>query len=276
MTDRELVDAAVASFKQTQVSGIEYQRRLALGVYPDPLATKWGKGFDLLSRVGQIIVTPPPGTSAPWPGWSHEVSGRQVATPDRHFAYSGDALRLLCYGDTPVMGPGTPFPRHLVSSYLQNGQALAGEGVTVDYATTISFPVDFDSTTGEQNWLLEWHTANGQLSCGIGLRSDFPVSFTSPGRNPTWYFRPIGPSGQRPKIGPALILGRTYQVRVRVKWSSTSAGRFQVWLDGILVCDDAGSNMWAGDLLGFGLYHYRLAVPFTSSVLFTRPTMARV
>lgn len=61
MSDRLLVEQAVAHFDRASVTLTEYRKRLKAGRYPDVLKTEWGQGLALLDQVDPVVVGP-----APW------------------------------------------------------------------------------------------------------------------------------------------------------------------------------------------------------------------
>lgn len=236
--------------------------------------------FDEVERrlvlLEQPATPPPPVVQTPWPDYRYEVSLTQTSLPNRHTVYNPDGtLTLTVFSDTPKLGTD----RQLAAAYLPGGAALAAEGRTVRYETTVRFEPGFQWTTGQLNWLMEWHTNTGagagKLSNAIGVATDYPVVMGQAGKNPRWMFRPTGPNGDRYTFGPPVEAGRAYRLRVDILWS-TGSGRFRVWLDDTLACDQSLATLYSGDAPSFGLYNYRLASPWTATVTFTRPTMVVV
>jgi len=275
MTDKELKDAAVAELRLTTVGWNKVKNYSAAQL----ATTHWGKAMNLLGQIGGAAPPspPPPSTTTPWPNYRY-ADPWDTTFPNRHFAYQADgSLSLTCFADSPLLGTD----RQLVSAYLIEGGAQAVEGRRVRYETRMTFPSDFAGTSGEVNFWFEWHTTTGQgagqYSCAIGGYCDYPLD-KNPGRNLRWFFRPIGPGASPPyseMIGPPIQVGRSYDVRVDVKWSSTM-GEFHVWLDGVQLRNWNLPTLWSGDNPSLGVYNYRLAVPFASTLNFTKPVVTIV
>lgn len=229
----------------------------------------------------EALSTGAPVVTTPWSGYRYSIAPSidQATNPNLpEIAYQADgSVTLTCFPNTTFFD--VPPTRQLVSVYTFAAEAAAGRRVR--YETRMTFPADFRGTTGEVNWWFEWHTTQGdgasQLSCTIGGRCDYPINQDIPGENLTWFFRPTGPGGTPPfneMVGPAIPQGvqNVYDVRVEILWANPN-GVFAVWLNGVQQRNWNMPTLWSGDVPALGVYNYRLKVPFTSSLNYTKPVI---
>lgn len=143
--------------------------------------------------------------------------------------------------------------------------------VDVDFRTGVYTP-----TTGEWNWLVEWHndgacSTAGAVSTAVGVYTDFPVVAGAAGQNPRLALRLGGGSCTAPTYAtfalPAgsLMFDHWYTLLIHIVWSQTG-GRADWFVDGTSEGSTSFPTLYTNpdgtaDQPAFGLYNYRLDDP---------------
>jgi hypothetical protein len=180
--------------------------------------------------------------------------------------------------------------------WLDWPRAHAQAGDDTWYAVKVLFPTAFQATTGQWNWIVEWHddprtSATGAVSTALAVYTDFPVS-DAPGKNPRLAFRVKGGSVNAPQQflftmpRNSLRLNHWYDLRIHFVWSpDPRTGLVQLWIDGRRVVSTRFPTLYTipgGETSYnyFGLYNYRLKAAWAATVSFDRvrigPTAASV
>ena len=168
--------------------------------------------------------------------------------------------------------------------------ARASQGNDSWYSLRLYFPSTYQATTGQWNWLVEWHDDNTTMNaCGsnavsvaLGVYTDYPVVSNAYGNNPRLAFRLAGGSCsamQQQSIelpSNSLQRGHWYDLRFHIIWSTSSTtGLAEWWVDGVqyvsthfptLYTRPDGTASWNS----FGLYNYRLDANWPVTVQYDR------
>jgi hypothetical protein len=131
----------------------------------------------------------------------------------------------------------------------------------------------FQPTTGQWNWLVEWHeqTPYGAASMGMGINTDYPVVTCGVGQNPRLAFRLSGGDSTNPTykwvdLPPnSLMRDHWYDILFHINWSpDPNVGHVQWFVDGTKWIDQSFPTLYHNpdgtvDRPGYGLYDYHLA-----------------
>jgi hypothetical protein len=225
--------------------------------------------------------------------WSEEGASSQFTLVS---GWSGQGALLT--DSSSSSGPNSS--SQMASLYLNPGaKAAASAGNDTWYHVKVMFPSDYQPTTGQWNWIVEWHddttTTNVcGLSCvsiGMGVYTDYPVT-TGYGQNPRLALRISG--GTTTNIvqktfempSNSLLRNHWYDLMFHIVWSANaSVGRVEWWVDGQQQGSTYASTLYtlpdgSTSTNGFGLYNYRLSATWQASVGFDHvrigPTQASV
>lgn len=290
MTDAELRTAAWAELLQSDISVSEWQNRVTNGYKRKPYpwqSTHIGKAKGYLDMIGKG-VTPPAVPPTPPAGFSQDWSAGIVSP----WNYEGQAASLTTQTNrlTLTVGPGSSGPNpssFLASAYLNPGaNAKANPGDVSIYRVPVTLPVGYQPTSGEWNWLVEWHVATGTagpFSCGLGVYADGAINNQNdaPGTNPRFFLAIRGGSTSsiqevRKTLTTNAVLGQQYAHEFRMTWATyPSQGHVEWLIDGVSQWSLNAYNMLDDGLgHGFGLYNYRRLCNFNASVYFGRIEIA--
>jgi len=143
-------------------------------------------------------------------------------------------------------------------------------------------------TTGQWNWLAEWHDDNhtyaqptSPVSMALGIYTDYPVVTGQVGLNPHLVLRLAGGQSSAPTYKDVLVPGgilynHWYSLTFHFIWSpSSSKGLVEWFLDGSRVLHQYFPTLFTNSdgthsYNTFGLYNYHLTAPWTSIVDFNR------
>jgi hypothetical protein len=200
--------------------------------------------------------------------------------------YSGAAAGLLTTSSS--YGPNTS--SQMSALWVSPDTAHAGWaggrvlGQDTWYHMRMKLPSNaYAPTTGQWNWLVEWHddehTAGyGALSTAMGIYTDYPVVSGSVGQNPRLMLRLAGGSSSSPSYqtielpSNSLRYDHWYDLVFHFVWHTDSRiGYAQWWVDGTKWADLHFPTLFANpdgtsSYNIFGLYNYHLAAPWTSEV----------
>jgi len=142
-------------------------------------------------------------------------------------------------------------------------------------------------TTGQWNWLVNWHNDNhtasyGAVSTTLGIFTDYPVVSGAIGQNPHLVLRLAGGSSASPIYDSSSCSMPTnsfrydhwYDALFHFVWhTNASNGLAEWWLDGQQVCSLHFPTLFNNpdgtqSYNTFGLYNYHLATPWSSEVDF--------
>lgn len=177
--------------------------------------------------------------------------------------------------------------------------AHASQGASTWYRVRLFFPSDYQPTTGQWNWAVEWHDDNatmdacsGAVSVALGVYTDYPVVNNAYGKNPRLALRLAGGGCSSPTLRsvelPANSLQRNhwYDLTFHFVWStSASAGLAEWWVDGQQLVSTSFPTLYtrpdgSSSVNSFGLYNYRLTANWTESMYYDSvrigPTLASV
>jgi hypothetical protein len=224
--------------------------------------------------------------------WSMEGGSSQFGLGT---GFTGQAATLTTLSNSA--GPNAS--SQMASLYLNPGASVrASDGNDTWYHVKLYLPSDYHATTGEWNWLVEWHddltTYNECNSCSsiaLGVYTDYPVT-TGYGQNPRLALRLMGGPTSAPVTKTvtlptnSLQLGHWYDLTFHFVWSSSAtAGQAQWWVDGQQYLSTAFPTLYrrndgSASINGFGLYNYHLSSSWASTVSFDHvligPTQASV
>lgn len=224
--------------------------------------------------------------------WAFKGSTSQLSTGA---GVTGAGATLTNIGSSS--GPNAS--SQLAALYLNPGKsAHASAGDNTWYHVRVFFPTGYQPTTGEWNWIVEWHDdvptyneCNACTSVAMGVYTDYPVT-TGFGKNPRLALRLAGGSTgsivQKSIVLPSrsLLRGHSYDLVFHFVWSSSpTTGLAEWWVDGVRQVSTNFPTLYrrqdgASSSNGFGLYNYRLSATWSASVLFdhvaTGPTRASV
>ncbi|HLG90678.1 MAG TPA: heparin lyase I family protein, partial [Candidatus Saccharimonadales bacterium] len=216
--------------------------------------------------------------------WSTEGTSSSFAIVD-----DGSGGKALTLTVTPTSS-GPNASSELAAVYLGAQSAHSGYQTTNEetwYRTGVRFPSgSYIPTTGEWNWLVEWHTDNktqvaGGNSTGMSVLTDYPVT-TSPGQNPRLRLRNTSGSPSNPTYNyftlpsNSLLYSHWYDSVYHIIWSTNpNIGLIEWWLDGQQIASYRGATLYTnsdGTLSynNFGLYNYRLHATWNSTVQFRK------
>jgi len=226
--------------------------------------------------------------------WSFEGSAATQLSSGTGYSGKGAALTNVASSSGPNSSS------QLASLYLNPGsQVHASEGDDTWYRVRVFFPSDYQPTTGEWNWIVEWHddaatTNECGLSCvsiALGVYTDYPVS-TGYGQNPRLALRLSGGTTssivQKSIVLPSnsLLRNHWYTFVFHYVWSSSpTTGLAEWWADGVQQVSTSFPTLYrhsdgSSSINGFGLYNYRLSANWADTVLFddvaVGPTQASV
>jgi Polysaccharide lyase len=153
-------------------------------------------------------------------------------------------------------------------------------------------------TTGDWNWLVEWHddphtapTGSGPYSMALGIYTDFPAVKGAVGRNPHLALRLAGgnaaaPSYQSIELPEKALEDHWYDLLFHFVWSATAKDGLVAWfVDGKRIVSEHFPTLYTNadgthSYNSFGLYNYHWACPWDSTVEFAAvaigPTRASV
>ena len=209
----------------------------------DDTSTPWGRNLINRWRVplGSDPWSAPRDTGMPWPSgggiW-------EVSTPH------GRGFRMVVTDEMRVASGGKR------AEIADIGHLVGPVGSTEDWSGKAMFPAAGNPNGFPRNYpdwgvFFQFHSnRGGPLAMGIDTT-------TAPRRNTIWFSsHPFG-SPKRKALAPAaLVYGRWYSWRIRLKWSSGSDGFVKWWLDGRLLADWTGPTLATGEVpyLQFGFY----------------------
>jgi hypothetical protein len=154
------------------------------------------------------------------------------------------------------------------------------------YRVRLKLPSNaYAPTTGQWNWLVEWHndghTAGyGAVSTALGIYTDYPVVSGSVGQNPRLVLRLAGGNSSSPTYqsielpSNSLLYDHWYDLVFHFVWHTNSQiGYAQWWVDGTKWADLHFPTLFANpdgtqSYNLYGLYNYHLSAPWTSEVDF--------
>ncbi len=156
----------------------------------------------------------------------------------------------------------------------------------------------YQPTTGQWNWLVEWHDDNHTAASGVdpvsmalGIYTDYPVVNGGVGQNPHLVLRLAGGSSASPTYQsielPDLVTDdHWYDLTFHFVWSADpNAGLVEWYVDGSQVLSEHFPTLFTNpdgtvSYNTFGVYNYHLAAPWNSTVDFDDlaigPTQASV
>jgi hypothetical protein len=171
----------------------------------------------------------------------------------------------------------------MTALWMGNGDVRIHTGTGEDtwYRIRLRFPAgSYFPTTGQWNWLTEWHdddhTTSFNLSAysiAMGVYTDYPVVSGAVGQNPQLVLRLMGgdtmsPTTKTLSAGP-LAYDHWYEFLVHVVWHP-SLGSVEWFRDGQLAASTSFPTLYHNpdgtlDHPAFGLYNYRLHDPVHTS-----------
>jgi hypothetical protein len=201
--------------------------------------------------------------------------------------------------------PAAPHP--LTALYISAVYARAGfstehlpvEGQSTWYHVGMELPAGlYRPTTGQWNWLVEWHIdyhtehfPASPVSTAVGVYTDYPVVVGKVGRHPRLVLRLAGGTSARPLyqtlVVPGLVrFNHWYDMFFHFVWSANpGVGRVQWFVDGRQMVSEPFPTLFANadgtnSYNSFGVYDYHLQSPWASTAWFRRveigPTRATV
>jgi hypothetical protein len=162
------------------------------------------------------------------------------------------------------------------------------------YRVRIRFPSGglYQPTTGQWNWVMEWHDDNhtmslnpGAMSISLGVYTDYPVVNNAVGKNPRLALRLAGGNASSPSTytcqlpSNSLLYGHWYDALFHFVWSkSSTTGLAEWWLDGTQNCSVHFPTLYTNpdgtqSYNSFGLYNYRLKASWTSRIDYDNVTI---
>jgi hypothetical protein len=103
------------------------------------------------------------------------------------------------------------------------------------YHVRLRFPSDYVPTSGDWNWLVEWH--NDNLTSSYGAKS-FALGLISDTSGAHLWLRPAGGSSTSPSYDSIIVPDQIqrnhwYDLTFHMIWhTSSSIGRYEFWIDG--------------------------------------------
>jgi polysaccharide lyase-like protein len=167
------------------------------------------------------------------------------------------------------------------------------------YHVRMKLPSDsYQPTTGQWNWLVEWHddphtapSGDGPYSIALGIYTDYPVVSGAVGMHPRLVLRMAGGRATDPTyqnlFAPGLVrYDQWYGLTFHFIWSTkATVGAVQWLVDGQRVASEHFATLYTNpdgnaSYNSFGVYNYHLACPWQSTVEFEDlaigPTFASV
>jgi hypothetical protein len=157
------------------------------------------------------------------------------------------------------------------------------------YHVGMEFPSrSYAPTTGDWNWLVEWHNddhtaaqSTSPVSIALGVYTDYPVVTGQVGRNPHLVLRLAGGQSSAPfykdvSVPNGLLYDHWYSLTFHFVWSpDPSVGYVEWFLDGRRVSQEHFATLFTNtdgthSYNTFGVYNYHLSAPWTSIVDFNR------
>jgi len=202
--------------------------------------------------------------------------------------YTGQGYGLTDYASST--GPNGSSQMSAIWFSSNAALARASQGDDSCYDLHLYLPSSYQATTGQWNWLLEWHDDNTTMNaCGsnavsvaVGVYTDYPVVTNAYGNNPRLALRLAGGSCSSPQQqsielpSNSLQRGHWYDLRFHFVWSTSSTtGLAEWWVDGVqyvsthfptLYTRPDGTASWNS----FGLYNYRMDANWTATVQYDR------
>jgi hypothetical protein len=173
----------------------------------------------------------------------------------------------------------------MTALWVGNGDSRIHTGLGEDtwYRIRLRFPSGkYFPTTGQWNWLTEWHDDghttsynSNAHSIAMGVYTDYPVVSGAVGTNPQLVLRLMGGNTMSPTTktlsAGSLAYDHWYEFLIHFVWSSNpSAGLVEWFSDSQLVASTSFPTLYQNpdgtfDHPGFGLYNYRLHDPMHTS-----------
>jgi hypothetical protein len=202
--------------------------------------------------------------------------------------YTGSGYGLTDYASST--GPNGSSQMSALWFSSNAALAAASQGNDTWYSMRVYFPSSYQPTTGEWNWVAEWHDDNttmnacglGAVSVALGVYTDYPVVQNAYGQNPRLALRLAGgncssPTEQSIQLpANSLQRGHWYDLRFHFVWSTNSSvGLAEWWVDGVqqvsehfptLYTRPDGTASWNS----FGLYNYRMDASWTATIQYDR------
>jgi hypothetical protein len=230
----------------------------------------------------------------PWQQWPDQSSGLvsaldQDSGTDQN---SGTAVALTTTGTSA--GPNAA--SQCTTTWVNEPYAYAGwsptdnapvQGQSTWYHVSMDLPSGaYAPTTGEWNWLVEWHNdphtgASGAqpVSIALGIYTDWPVVAGQVGANPQLVLRLAGGSSADPTYENVYLPGPVqydhwYSLTFHFVWSTDPAAGLAEWfVDGRQITSQSFPTLFANpdgtqSYNSFGVYNYHLSAPWTSTVEF--------
>jgi hypothetical protein len=207
----------------------------------------------------------------------------------------GDGSARVGLVTTPV-GYGPNPVSQLTSLYTSASRARAGlsptTGTSVDgqstwYHVRLLLPKgEYAPTTGEWNWLVEWHddlhtapSGGGPLSTAMGIYTNFPAISGKIGQNPHLVLRLAGgnaaaPTYQSIRLGAPVRYDHWYDISFHFVWSvRPGTGLAEWYVDGRRIVSEHFPTLYTNrdgthSYNEFGIFNYHWASPWSSTVDF--------
>lgn len=165
------------------------------------------------------------------------------------------AARLLTKpGDNNVAGSGTAERDDLTMNQASTG---ASEGKEQWWSHQVYFPVDYIappvSTTWHWGVVMNFHNTNpgaGQANVQLVVLPGGVLSFWIMG----------GTLPQAKKDFATIVKNKWYNFTYQIKWSSNTDGYFKAWVDGKMVWEYKGPNMYPNQGVYLKLANYHTAI----------------
>jgi hypothetical protein len=177
-------------------------------------------------------------------------------------------------GDDDVAGSGKAERTDLALSPRGTGCA---EGAEQWWAHSVLFPDDYALPVATPSIRWPWgvvfafhHTGSqGQANFQVDVAGDPPVLRFAISAGPTVSDGAPGSATRRWRVGP-VVKNRWYHFVYQVKWSSSSDGGFDAWVNGEHMLEYRGPTLYAGQQCYLKLANYHTPVGKPVSVVHAR------